>query len=198
VFSPRVTELIEALRCLPGVGQKTAQRMAMHLLQRDRDGARALTSALTGALEGVRQCEQCRNLSETALCGLCTDPKREDDTLCVVESPMDVMAIEQSGLFRGRYFVLLGHLSPIDGVGPTELGIDRLLAWLETGTFREVILATNATVEGDATAHYLADQVRSLGLRLTRLAQGVPSGGELEYLDSHTLGQALTSRRSLP
>ena len=195
-FSPLIRQLIDALRILPGVGQKTAQRMALQLLERDRSGGLRLAQALTAAMEGVGYCRQCRTLTEDDLCPQCADPRRDDSLLCVVQSPVDVFAVEQTG-FRGRYFVLKGHLSPLDGLGPEAIGIPVLLARVTDGAFTEVILATNPTVEGEATAHYLAEALRPLGVRVTRLAQGVPLGGELELVDGGTLGRAFAGRTAL-
>lgn len=197
MFSPAIDELLQALRCLPGVGPKTAQRMAMHLLERDPEGAGRLVDALQHALAAVTHCPECRNLTESQPCRICADPARDPAVLCVVESPMDVFAVEQSGSYRGRYFVLMGHLSPMDGIGPDDLGIGELLQQVERHHYREVILATNPTIEGEATAHYLAGQLRASGAQVSRLAQGMPSGGELEYLDGHTLLQAFRSRRQV-
>jgi recombination protein RecR len=193
--SPRLARLIEALRSLPGVGPKTAQRMAFHLLQEGRPAARALTQALESALASVTSCRRCRMLTEEELCSICAAPQREASLLCVVESPADVVAIEQSGSYRGRYFVLMGHLSPLDGVGPEQLGIRELEAILEEGSVRELILATNPTVEGEATAHFLAELATRRGLRASRIAHGVPVGGELEYVDGGTLAHALAGRQ---
>jgi len=195
--TPSLARLIDALRTLPPVGQKTAQRMAFHLLQDGRDGARALSESLTTALARVGRCRQCRMLTETELCSICTSPQRDTGLLCVVESPADVVAIEQSGGFRGRYFVLMGHLSPLDGIGPDQLGIRELEMLLDTGGVNEMILATNPTVEGEATAHFLSEIARTRGLRATRIAHGVPIGGELEYIDGGTLAHALAGRQSL-
>ena len=195
--SPRLAQLIEALRSLPGVGPKTAQRMAFHLLQEGRPGARALAQALDGALAAVTRCRRCRMLTEEELCSICAAPQREAALLCAVESPADVVAIEQSGSYRGRYFVLMGHLSPLDGVGPEQLGIRELEAILEEGSVRELILATNPTVEGEATAHFLAELATRRGLRASRIAHGVPVGGELEYVDGGTLAHALAGRQTV-
>ena len=197
-FSPLLEDLVEALRCLPGVGRKSAQRMALHILERDRDGGLALAAALGAAIEGVGHCGQCRNLSETEVCALCSDARREAGTVCVVESPVDVIAIEQSGGYRGLYFVLMGHLSPIDGIGPEDIGLDLLQRRLQAGGIDELILATNPTVEGEATAYYLTELVRELPVRVSRIAHGVPLGGELEYVDGSTLAHALSGRRELP
>jgi recombination protein RecR len=198
VYASRLlTRLVEALRCLPGVGPKSAQRMAFHLLERDRDGALRLASALREAVERVEHCGRCRNLSEDPLCAICADPRRDGSILCVVETPADVAVIEQSAAYHGRYFVLMGHLSPLDGIGPSELGLQRLEPRFEDGEVRELILATNATVEGEATAHYLAELARSHGVRATRIAHGVPLGGELEYVDGGTLSHAFAGRRDL-
>jgi recombination protein RecR len=195
--SPRLAQLIEALRSLPGVGPKTAQRMAFHLLQEGRPGARSLAQALDGALACVTRCRRCRMLTEEELCSICAAPQREVSLLCAVESPADVVAIEQSGSYRGRYFVLMGHLSPLDGVGPEQLGIRELEAILEEGSVRELILATNPTVEGEATAHFLAELATRRGLRASRIAHGVPIGGELEYVDGGTLAHALAGRQTV-
>jgi len=195
--TPSLARLIDALRTLPGVGQKTAQRMAFHLLQDGRDGARALSESLTTALARVGRCRQCRMLTESELCSICASPQRDAGLLCVVESPADVVAIEQSGGFRGRYFVLMGHLSPLDGIGPDQLGIRELETLLDAGSVNEMILATNPTVEGEATAHFLSEIARARGLRATRIAHGVPIGGELEYIDGGTLAHALAGRQSL-
>ncbi len=196
-LSPLIGGLIEALRCLPGVGPKSAQRMAFHLLERERDGGRRLVAALAEALEKVGRCGSCRTLSETETCAICADPRRDPAQLCVLETPADVLAVEQAAGYRGRYFVLMGHLSPLDGIGPDELGLDRLEARLAGGEVREVILATNTTVEGEATAQYLADLARAHGVRATRLAHGIPFGGELEFVDSGTLSHAFAGRRDL-
>lgn len=196
--SPALTGLIDALRTLPGVGPKGAQRMAFHLLQDARPGARALAQALSQALERVGRCSRCRMLTEGPLCPICAQPQRDEATLCIVESPADVVAIEQSGGYRGRYFVLMGHLSPLDGVGPEDLGVRELELQLDEGTIREVILATNPTVEGEATAHFLSGLVRSRGIAASRIAHGVPVGGELEYVDGGTLAHALAGRQTLP
>jgi recombination protein RecR len=193
-YSPALTRLIDALRCLPGVGPKSAQRMAFHLLERDRDGGRSLTHALAEALRDVGHCKRCRMLTEGDLCSICASSQRDTAQLCVVESPADVVAIEQSGGFRGRYFVLMGHLSPLDGVGPAELGLDEFERLLRDGEIREVILATNPTAEGEATAHYLGELALRLGVKASRIAHGVPVGGELEYVDGGTLAHALAGR----
>jgi recombination protein RecR len=193
-YSPGLARLIDALRCLPGVGPKSAQRMAFYLLERDRDGGRSLSHALAEALSSVGHCKRCRMLTESDLCSICASTQREAAQLCVVESPADVVAIEQSGGFRGRYFVLMGHLSPLDGVGPAELGLDEFERLLQGGEVREVILATNPTAEGEATAHYLGELALRLGVKASRIAHGVPVGGELEYVDGGTLAHALAGR----
>jgi recombination protein RecR len=195
--APSVARLIDALRTLPGVGPKTAQRMAFHLLQDGRDGARRLAEGIDHALTNVGRCRCCRMFTEAELCAVCESPQRDASLLCVVESPADVVAIEQSGGYRGRYFVLMGHLSPLDGIGPEQLGIGELEALLSGGLVQEVILATNPTVEGEATAHFLAELTRARGVRATRIAHGVPIGGELEYIDGGTLAHALAGRLSL-
>jgi len=196
-YTPTLARLIDALRCLPGVGPKSAQRMAFYLLERDRDGGRALAQSLAEALTAVGHCKRCRMLTESELCNICASPGRDAAQLCVVESPADVVAIEQSGGFRGRYFVLMGHLSPLDGVGPAELGLTEFERVLGEGEVREVILATNPTVEGEATAHYLGELALRRGLKASRIAHGVPVGGELEYVDGGTLAHALAGRTSV-
>ncbi len=196
-YTPTLARFIDALRCLPGVGPKSAQRMAFYLLERDRDGGRALAESLAEALDAVGHCKRCRMLTESDLCGICASAGRDAAQLCVVESPADVVAIEQSGGFRGRYFVLMGHLSPLDGVGPAELGLDEFERVLGEGEVREVILATNPTVEGEATAHYLGELALRRGLKASRIAHGVPVGGELEYVDGGTLAHALAGRTSV-
>ena len=196
-YTPTLARLIDALRCLPGVGPKSAQRMAFYLLERDRDGGRALAQSLAEALTAVGHCKRCRMLTESELCNICASPGRDAAQLCVVESPADVVAIEQSGGFRGRYFVLMGHLSPLDGVGPAELGLAEFERVLGEGEVREVILATNPTVEGEATAHYLGELALRRGLKASRIAHGVPVGGELEYVDGGTLAHALAGRTSV-
>ncbi len=196
-YSPALAHLIAALRRLPGVGPKSAQRMAFHLLERDREGALDISRALAAAVATIGQCRRCRMLSDAELCPICASTQRDPALLCVVESPADVVAVEQSGGFRGRYFVLMGHLSPLDGIGPAELGVGQLEALLEEGAVRELILATNPTVEGDATAHFLAELATRRGVRATRIAHGVPVGGELEYVDGGTLAHALAGRQTL-
>jgi recombination protein RecR len=195
--SPALAALIDALRGLPGVGPKSAQRMAFHLLQHDRQAAKGLANSLTASLESVRRCERCRMLTEGALCSICSDSLRDASLLCVVESAADVVAIEQSAGFRGYYFVLMGHLSPLDGVGPEQLGVADFEVLLTSGAVREVILATNPTVEGEATAHFFSELVRARGLTASRIAHGVPVGGELEYVDGGTLAHAMAGRHSL-
>jgi recombination protein RecR len=195
--APSVARLIDALRTLPGVGPKTAQRMAFHLLQDGREGARRLAEGIDHALTNVGRCRCCRMFTEAELCAVCESPQRDASLLCVVESPADVVAIEQSGGYRGRYFVLMGHLSPLDGIGPEQLGVGELEALLSAGLVQEVILATNPTVEGEATAHFLSELTRARGVRATRIAHGVPIGGELEYIDGGTLAHALAGRLSL-
>jgi recombination protein RecR len=189
--------LTEALRCLPGVGPKAAQRMALHLLQHDRDGALRLARALEGATHAIRHCERCNTFTEGELCALCRSPKRDEAMLCVVETPADLMMIEHTQAYSGLYFVLMGRLSPLDGIGPKEIRLDRLLKRAQDGVVKEVVLATNFTNEGEATAHYIGEMLSSRGISVTRLARGVPVGGELEYVDSGTLAQALRERRRL-
>ncbi|MBT3438160.1 MAG: recombination protein RecR [Oceanospirillaceae bacterium] len=195
-FSPLIDELIESLRCLPGVGRKSAQRMALHILERNREGGALLAQSLTLALDKVGRCDQCRTHSETPVCRMCSNPNRNPSQLCIVETPADVLAIEQGAGFNGAYFVLMGHLSPMDGIGPAELGIDGLLQRLQTQTIEEVIIATNPTIEGDATAHFIHQQLQTLPLSVTRIAHGVPIGGELEYVDSGTIAHAFAGRKS--
>jgi recombination protein RecR len=195
--SPALARLIDALHALPGVGPKTAQRLAFRLLQDERGAAQELADAAVEALAKVGRCGRCRMLAEGALCELCASGSRDDALLCVVESPADVIAVENSGVYRGRYFVLMGHLSPLDGIGPAQLGLHELDLLLAEGQVREVILATNSTVEGEATAHVISELARARGLNVTRIAQGVPFGGELEYVDGGTLAHALTGRQSL-
>lgn len=194
-FSPLIDQLIESLRCLPGVGPKSAQRMAFYLLQRDRDGARRLAGALERAADQVAECRDCRVLTEQERCALCASGKRDRGMLCIVESPADVHALDAATDYDGLYFVLNGRLSPLDGVGPAELGLGRLEQRFESGEVREIILATNPTVEGEATAHYIAELARSHGIGVSRIAHGVPVGGELEYVDSGTLSHAFAGRR---
>ncbi len=196
-FSPLIDQLIEALRCLPGVGPKSAQRMAFQLLERNRDGALTLAHMLETAMEHVQRCNTCRILCEVDECTICANPGRDRSKICVVESPADVLALEQTALFRGIYFVLSGHLSPIDGIGPGDIGIDSLVERVAKEGISEVIMATNPTVEGEATAHYIADQIKNDAVVVTRIAHGVPLGGELEYVDGGTLAHALEGRRSL-
>ncbi|CAN5320177.1 recombination mediator RecR [soil metagenome] len=196
-YSPLVGRLIDTLRCLPGVGPKSAQRMAFHLLERNRDGARELSSALCDAAEQVGHCARCRMLTELELCSICSSTHRDGGLICVVESPADVAAVEQSAGYSGRYFVLMGHLSPLDGIGPDELALDLLEQRLAAGEVRELILATNPTVEGEATAHYIAELAARRGVAATRIAHGVPIGGELEYVDGGTLSHAIAGRRAL-
>ena len=195
--SPLLNRLMAALRCLPGVGPKSAQRMALHLLERDRDGAQRLVEALQAALDGIGRCRLCRDLSETEVCALCANPRRDRSLLCVIETPADVLAVEQATGFQGVYFVLMGHLSPLDGIGPAELGLEVLEARLDEGEIHEIILATNPTVEGEATAYYIAELARERGIRATRIAHGVPLGGELESVDGGTLAHAFAGRRDL-
>jgi recombination protein RecR len=197
LFGKTIDQLIDALRILPGVGVKSAQRMALQLLEKDRDAARKLASAIDEAATKVGRCAQCRTLTEHDICDICSNPNRSDSQLCVVESPADLYAIEQAGGYRGKYFVLLGHLSPIDGVGPEQLGIDKLIERLQSNQVKELILATNLTVEGEATAHFIADKAKALGVQVSRIAYGVPMGGELEYVDGGTLNMALQSRKTI-
>ncbi len=194
-YSPLLVKMIDALRCMPGIGRKSAQRIAFHLLERDRDGASALAAALQEAVEGIGHCKQCRMFTEHELCSICSASGRDETQLCVVESPADVMAVEDATGFRGLYFVLMGHLSPLDGIGPEELGLGMLEERLGKGGVAEMIIATNPTVEGDATAHYLAEMAAGHNVQASRIAHGVPLGGELEYVDGGTLSHAFYGRR---
>ncbi|MDD9857645.1 MAG: recombination mediator RecR [Gammaproteobacteria bacterium] len=195
---PQAVEALKsALRRLPGVGPKSAQRMAFHLLRRDRDGARQIGEAIDRALSKINHCERCNNFSEAARCPICASAKRDASQLCIVETPADLQAIEQAGVYQGMYFVLMGHLSPLDDIGPSQLGIDRLLALTRADAIAEVIIATNLTVEGQATADFIIDLMQPTGIQVTRLARGMPMGGELEYMDSGTLNQAFSDRREV-
>jgi recombination protein RecR len=192
--SPLLEQLIESLRCLPGVGPKTAQRMAFQLLERGRENGKRLAHVLQEAMQKIGHCNSCRTFSEDALCKLCDSKHRDAALLCIVESPIDIVAVEQMGGYRGRYFVLMGHLSPLDGIGPDDIGINQLNTLLASGHIKEVILATNPTVEGEATAHYISELVKQYAIKVTRIAHGVPLGGELEYIDSGTLAHAFAGR----
>lgn len=192
---PLLTRLIESLRCLPGVGPKSAQRMALHLLERNREGGIRLSEVLAEAMQKIGRCKICRDLTESEVCAICANPRRDHTQLCIVESPVDVLAIEQATAYRGRYFVLLGRLSPLDGIGPAELGLDQLAERLERDAPLEMIVATNPTVEGEATSYYLQRMARAHDIKVTRIAHGVPLGGELEYTDQSTLAHAFGSRQ---
>ena len=194
-YSPLLIRLIDALRCMPGVGKKSAQRIAFHLLERDRNGANTLAAALAAAADGIGHCSRCRMFSEHELCNICSASGRDETLLCAVESPADVMAVEDATGYRGLYFVLMGHLSPLDGIGPDELGLPMLEDRLRRGGIDELIIATNPTVEGDATAHYLAELAARHHVQASRIAHGVPLGGELEYVDGGTLSHAFFGRR---
>ena len=196
-YSPLIDQLINSLRCLPGVGAKSAQRMAFQLLERDRQGGMLLSEALAEAMRKVGHCSECRNLTEQPRCAICSSASRDDKLLCVVGSPADVVAIEHSASFKGRYFVLQGHLSPLDGLGPEEIGIPQLMERLQESEVEELIIATNPTVEGEATAHFIVEQVRPMAIEVTRIAHGVPLGGELEYVDGSTLTHAFNGRKAL-
>ena len=195
MYGKTIDQLIDALRVLPGVGVKSAQRMALQLLEKDRASAIKLSDAIQEAATKVGNCAQCRTLTEHDLCDICSNPSRSDAQLCVVESPADLFAIENAGGYRGKYFVLHGHLSPIDGIGPEQLGIDKLIERLQSKSVNELILATNLTVEGEATAHFIAEKAKSFGVQVSRIAYGVPMGGELEYVDGGTLNMALQRRK---
>ena len=193
-YSPLVRELIDAFRCLPGVGPKSAQRMTFALLQRDRGGARRLAQALENAADGVGECAQCRDLTEAEICSLCRNSQRDHTVLCLVENPADIQALEEATDYRGLYFVLKGRLSPLDGIGPAVLGLEVLAGRFAEGAVREIILATNPTVEGEATAQYVAEMAREADIQVSRIAHGVPLGGDLEYVDSGTLSHAFAGR----
>lgn len=199
-YSPLIDQLIDAFRRLPGVGPKSAQRMVLHFLEKDRTGGKALADALEAAMEGVGHCEKCRTLSEDTLCRICQNPSRDQQTICVVETPADVFAVEQTASYKGLYFVLMGHLSPIDGIGPDEIGVSQLRDLVINSDITEIILATNPTVEGEATAYYIAEQFKASALsdrniKLSRIAHGVPVGGELEYIDGGTLIHSFAGRQ---
>ncbi len=194
---PTLEHLIESLRCLPGVGPKSALRMAYYLLQRDRKGASGLANALSTALQTVGHCQLCNNFSEQPTCSLCASEKRDVSTLCVVEMPTDVMMLEQTQSYNGLYFVLMGRLSPLDGVGPKEINLDKLIKRAQNGTVKEVVLATNYTVEGEATAHYIIELLKARDIKVSRIARGLPMGGEIEYVDSGTLAQAIVERKRI-
>lgn len=196
-LSPLIQQLINALRCLPGVGPKSAQRMAFHLLEREQDAALVLSEILQKSVTELGRCQLCSTLSESDVCPVCADQTRNQSLLCIVETPMDVIAVEHTGGFNGVYFVLGGHLSPLDGIGPKDIGIDKLLDRVSGGEVEELILATNPTVEGEATAHYIAEQLRGDAVKISRIAHGVPVGGELEYVDGGTLAHAIAGRRAL-
>ena len=191
-----IEHLVEALRCLPGVGPKTAQRMVFHLLERDRDGARYLADKLSQAMDTIKHCQKCRDFTEVDVCRICASSGRDANLLCIVENPGDLIAIEQTGHYRGKYFVLMGTLSPIDGIGPDELGLDDLVVRCDDGV-QEVILAVGSSVEGEATAHYLSVMIKQKGIAVSRLAQGIPIGGELEYVDGGTISHALDGRKTI-
>jgi recombination protein RecR len=193
-FSPAIDHLIEALRCLPGVGPKSAQRIAFHLLERDRDGATMLAQALNSAVQKVGHCDRCRTLAEAGRCQICDDSQRDASLLCIVENPADLHAVERMSGYKGKYFVLMGRLSPLDGIGPEDIGLDRLAQRLDEGEVTEVILATNPTVEGEATAYYISEIVHQRQIKVTRLAHGIPMGGELEFFDGTTLAHAFKGR----
>jgi recombination protein RecR len=195
--SSSLDELIQSLGCLPGVGRKSAQRMALHLLERDQTGARRIADALNGALANVRHCQRCRNFCDSEICEICSDAERDQGAICVVEAPADVIAVESSGAFGGRYFVLMGKLSPLDGYGPDDIGLEQLEQQLGEGDIHELILATSATVEGDITAQYIADVAAGHDVASSRLARGIPLGGELEFVDSGTLSRALQGRQQI-
>lgn len=193
-FSPLLEQLIEAMRCLPGVGPKTAQRMAFHLLSRNRGNGKHLAECLVKAMDDIQHCQYCRNFSETDVCEICVSTHRDNHVLCVVENPIDVSVIEQSNMFKGKYFVLLGHLSPLDGIGPDEIGIKQLQEYFKSQPIKEIIIATNPTVEGEATAHYIAELAKHHEIKVSRIARGIAIGSELEYIDASTLAHAFAGR----
>ena len=197
IYSPLLVRLMDTLRCLPGVGPRTAQRMAFQLLERERDNGRALAAALVEAMEKIGHCQRCRMLTEATTCSICESHQRDKSLLCVVETPADVAAIEQSAGYSGLYFVLMGHLSPLDGIGPEELGLKQLEALLAKGEIEEIVLATNPTVEGEATAHFIAELAARQKIKASRIAHGVPMGGELEYVDSSTISHAISGRQAM-
>lgn len=192
-----IARLIESLSHLPGVGPKSARRMAYHLLERDREGARNIAASMIEAADKIGHCSECNNLTEDDICNICSSTSRDSTKLCIVETPAELQSIELAGIYKGVYFVLMGHLSPLDGIGPEELGIDKLKSILDKGEIAEVVLATNLTVEGEATAHFISEMVRTKGILATRIAHGVPVGGELEYIDHNTLSEAFTGRRQM-
>ena len=196
-YSPIISELIESLCCMPGIGRKSAQRIAFHLLERDKEGAQKLSQKLASAVKDIRHCERCRMFTDEDLCLICRSSARNDGTLCVVESPADVMAIEEATGFKGKYFILMGHLSPIDGIGPEDLGLNKLEFQFKEEDITELIIATNSTVEGDATAHYLSGLAAKYQIECSRIAHGIPLGGELEYVDGGTLSHAFFGRRRM-
>jgi recombination protein RecR len=196
-FSPLINELIAAFRCLPGVGPKSAQRMALYILQHNKDGGKLLSSTLTESITRIRNCVRCRTLCEDELCQFCSSAKRDASLLCIIESPADILAIEQTGHYQGRYFVLMGQLSPLDGIGPSELGLGILEQRFTDGEIKEVILATSATVEGQTTAHYIAEMARKQKIKTSQIAQGIPLGGELEYVDNNTIALAFSQRKTI-
>lgn len=196
-FSPLLEQLIEALRCLPGVGPKTAQRMAFQLLERGRDNGKHLAKTLQNAMDNINHCKSCRTFSESELCKLCSSSHRDRSLLCIVESPIDMVAVEQMGSYRGFYFVLMGHLSPLDGIGPDDLGMKELNVLISQYEIKEVILATNPTVEGEATAHYISELIKPYSIKVSRIAHGVPLGSELEYIDCGTLARAFSGREEV-
>jgi len=196
-YTPLIDQLIEALRCQSGIGPKSAQRIAFELLERNRQGAKQMADALHKAMDGVGHCERCRNFSETPVCTICSNPKRDQTSLCVVENPANVVSIEQTSSFLGRYFVLMGNLSPLDGIGPEEIGLDKLKSIVDQNAINEIILATGTTIEGEATAHYISQVFSGKAIKITRIAHGVPLGGELDLVDGGTLSHALASRQEI-
>jgi recombination protein RecR len=193
--SSLLDELVEALRCLPSVGPRSAQRMAFHLLQHDRHGALKLSTVLSDALNNIHHCQQCNNFTEALICDLCSSTSRDDSVLCVVESPADLLMMEHTLAYKGMYFVLMGKISPLDGIGPQEIGLPRLIKRVENSAIKEIIIATNFTVEGEATSHAIHEILKPFNIKISRIARGVPVGGELEYVDSGTLAQAIIERR---
>ena len=192
-----LNQLIQAFKILPGIGEKSAQRMAFHILEKNREGGKNLARLINESVENIRNCSECRNLTEEAICDICSDEKRNKKIICVVESPTDVLAIENSGSFKGKYFVLMGRLSPIDGITPQDLGIPKLIERVKSADIDEIIIATSPTIEGDATSFYIKDQLNENKILISRIAYGVPMGGELEYVDNTTLGRAIQGRREI-
>ncbi len=197
LYSPKIEKLIQSLKCLPGIGNKSAQRMAFNLLDQNKTNAKILAQSILGAIESIKNCDKCHILTEHNICQICSNSKREHSLLCIVENPSDVLAIEHTGIYKGLYFVLLGRLSPIDGIGPDEIGIPKLVERIQSGNFQELILATNSTTEGEATAYYISVLAKKHNILASRIAHGIPIGGELEYIDANTISQAISYRTTV-